>query len=535
MGGFAIPPQVIQRMFQGQQNPLYPQQPQGAPADFGGPVMPNPNNVQPRADTDPGPSDKLTQGASMLYGNAGKPTMDTSNPPMNQMTPGPMQTVSTNPRGTIAQGMQAPMSDSEYGASNPDASKAFMPTRPVGDFDTGAHPTLRRALGNLFAGLAEFGGDINRHPGAGSQYFQRWNDQSAAQRQYDNPANQEKMKAGALNQAYQTYLQQQQAGANIPHTQAETANLGAQTSAIGTREQLEKAQTEAAYYKEDPNVGLIDVRTGKPVTEQGIVPLTKQEADVLGKKEGDRVPLKMKNTANEMVQRGVRLASANGRQLLIDGQGNTLKDLGQATPTMNVNLSHELQSQNQAVDEVRKNYATAQDADERLSRMEASYGEAKKGNQQAMLALLSDHIGMTMGLQKGARITKDIIQEAQQSAPWLARMGAKFDKDGYLSGVTLTPDQMTQMLQLGYGARDRAWTRAFQASQLNGIPQPPGAQDVYNKRKPGDMPALGQGGQGGGDGDVIYARDPQGKLHKAPKGTALPQGWKAENAPKAAQ
>jgi hypothetical protein len=77
MGGFAIPPQVIQRMFQGQQNPLYPQQPQGAPADFGGPVMPNPNNVQPRADTDPGPSDKLTQGASMLYGNAGKPTMDT--------------------------------------------------------------------------------------------------------------------------------------------------------------------------------------------------------------------------------------------------------------------------------------------------------------------------------------------------------------------------------------------------------------------------------------------------------------------------
>lgn len=33
-------------------------------------------------------------------------------------------------------------------------------------------------------------------------------------------------------------------------------------------------------------------------------------------------------------------------------------------------------------------------------------------------------------------------------------------------------------------------------------------------------------------GDVMYARDPQGKLHKAPKGTALPQGWKVSNGPK---
>ena len=30
-------------------------------------------------------------------------------------------------------------------------------------------------------------------------------------------------------------------------------------------------------------------------------------------------------------------------------------------------------------------------------------------------------------------------------------------------------------------------------------------------------------------GGVIYARDPQGKLHQAPAGTSLPQGWKLEN------
>ena len=34
------------------------------------------------------------------------------------------------------------------------------------------------------------------------------------------------------------------------------------------------------------------------------------------------------------------------------------------------------------------------------------------------------------------------------------------------------------------------------------------------------------------DLDVIYARDPSGKLHEAKKGTALPTGWKLENAAK---
>jgi hypothetical protein len=36
-------------------------------------------------------------------------------------------------------------------------------------------------------------------------------------------------------------------------------------------------------------------------------------------------------------------------------------------------------------------------------------------------------------------------------------------------------------------------------------------------------------------GDVIYARDQQGQLHRATKGTTLPQGWKLENAPTATQ
>ena len=137
-----------------------------------------------------------------------------------------------------------------------------------------------------------------------------------------------------------------------------------------------------------------------------------------------------------------------------------------------------------------KRYDTALDADQRLSRMEASYGKAVNGDQQAMLALLSDHLGMTMGLQRGARITKDILNEAQQSQPWLAQLGAKFDSRGFLSGVTLGKDQMAQMLDLGYEARDRSWQSAQDATQLYGVAPPKGAQAIFSKRNVGEKPAL---------------------------------------------
>jgi len=97
-----------------------------------------------------------------------------------------------------------------------------------------------------------------------------------------------------------------------------------------------------------------------------------------------------------------------------------------------------------------KAYAPAMDSAERFNVMAKNYEDATKNHdQQAMLSLLANHLGMTMGLQKGARLTKDIIREAEASRPWLQGMGAKFDKDGYLSGVTLTPQQMSQMLNLG--------------------------------------------------------------------------------------
>src|ERR1039458_3828703 len=70
---------------------------------------------------------------------------------------------------------------------------------------------------------------------------------------------------------------------------------------------------------------------------------------------------------------------------------------------------------------------TAHGADFRYRSMNSSVEPALKGDQQAMLNLLTNHIGMTLGMQKGARITKDILHEAQASAPWLDRKSTRLN------------------------------------------------------------------------------------------------------------
>jgi len=146
---------------------------------------------------------------------------------------------------------------------------------------------------------------------------------------------------------YQRYLEMLKGGADISKSQAEAGKFGAEagkataeTAAIPTKTALEQAQTEAAFYKDDPNLGLIDLRTRQPVTTGGMAPLSADEAAILGKQAGDTVPLKLKNTANEMVNRGIRTVQAGGRSLLVDGKGNTIKDMGAATPVVVNNLQN---------------------------------------------------------------------------------------------------------------------------------------------------------------------------------------------------
>jgi hypothetical protein len=161
----------------------------------------------------------------------------------------------------------------------------------------------------------------------------------------------------------------------------------------------------------------------------------------------------------------------------------------------------------------------AQDSGERLQVMQANLERGLKGDQQAMLSLLANHLGMTMGLQKGARLNQAIISEAQHSTPWLQGMQARFDDRGYLSGVTLAPQQMQQMVELGQQRYQADVQKSRYEGNLAGLNEEPmlpiDPDSLKSNPKPAALPKPKTGTNGNGP-VVEYVRGTDGKLH--PKG-----------------
>lgn len=161
----------------------------------------------------------------------------------------------------------------------------------------------------------------------------------------------------------------------------------------------------------------------------------------------------------------------------LDEKGNKVADEGvHYERPVTVNVGQERAAKN----DVLKAYQPTLDAAQRMNIMTDNYEKAVKDHdQQAMLSLLANHIGMTLGAQKGARITKDILHEAQESTPWLQGLTARYDKDGVLSGVTLTPGQMRQMVGLGQSMYAESSKKSRSAAQYLG------SQDDGPQRVPG--------------------------------------------------
>lgn len=177
-----------------------------------------------------------------------------------------------------------------------------------------------------------------------------------------------------------------------------------------------------------------------------------------------------------------------------DAAGNVIPNPVPYEKPQTVNVNAGKAQERAAKNDVLKAYQPTQDSAERMNVMTESYEKAVKDHdQQAMLNLLANHLGMTMGLQKGARITKDIVNEAKQSQPWLQGIASKFDKDGYLTGVTLSPNQMRQMVALG---RSRY---AEDAKKSRSTAQYLGATDDGPERVPSSSTMRFYLGQTGGD------------------------------------
>ena len=114
---------------------------------------------------------------------------------------------------------------------------------------------------------------------------------------------------------------------------------------------------------------------------------------------------------------------------------------------------------------VGKSFDDFENSQTRFDLMTNSYQKAMAdpGNQQAQLLLLTNHIGMTLGAQKGARITQAILDEAKASGYLDERIEAHFGPDGVMTGVVLTPRQMTQMMDL---AKDKLLADSNKVQQM---------------------------------------------------------------------
>jgi hypothetical protein len=106
----------------------------------------------------------------------------------------------------------------------------------------------------------------------------------------------------------------------------------------------------------------------------------------------------------------------------------------------------EIRDAQKQVAEVKKQYYNAYGL---VRDMQRNAPAAKGGDQQAMIALLTDHAGGTAKLA-GGRLTKPIMDELQNSLPWLDKVRKSWNvgPDGvqYLTGITLSPTQVDQMI-----------------------------------------------------------------------------------------
>lgn len=233
--------------------------------------------------------------------------------------------------------------------------------------------------------------------------------------------NQDRADQTAFNQNELRQSQGAEAEAKAKQAEAETNKLS------NPKKNLQHFAADTGFFSFDPESGQVEPLTfnGQAVQPQG------------------------KDDATQVVQSEVGGKPHN--ELINRRTGEEIRDMGptgEKPPVVNVN-ANEREDRAQKT-EVLKQYQPALDSAERFNVMAKNYEDAVRDHdQQAMLSLLANHLGMTMGLQKGSRLTRDIIREAEQSRPWMQGMQAKFDKDGFLTGVNLTPQQMRQMVDLG--------------------------------------------------------------------------------------
>jgi len=181
-----------------------------------------------------------------------------------------------------------------------------------------------------------------------------------------------------------------------------------------------------------------------------------------------------------------------------------------------------------------KEFGTAREAQTRLKIMQQNALDAYKGNQQAMVSLLMNHIGMTLGAQKGTRVAKSIIDEARQSTDWvdskLAIIGHQdangdFIYDGPKGGIKLAGGQIKQMVDLAKQRNDLQWQQVKDTGATYGVDLSGAIAQAQ-----GAGPAAGGAGGAKGGPQKFKVGDPFMQNGHKFKATAVDQNGKVTSA-----
>lgn len=141
-----------------------------------------------------------------------------------------------------------------------------------------------------------------------------------------------------------------------------------------------------------------------------------------------------------------------------------------------------------------------------------------KTGAESMLAL-STHLATTFGNVKGARVTKDMIEHHLGARGITDSMQVAVQK--LTNGDVLSPDQWDAFKQLISNSRKLTWAGAKKEADRRGVDISESLPDDIKNPSTAAPASTG----------MIFARDPQGKLHSAPAGTKLPAGWSQEKQP----
>lgn len=115
----------------------------------------------------------------------------------------------------------------------------------------------------------------------------------------------------------------------------------------------------------------------------------------------------------------------------------------------------------------KKVWGDALAADTRYAEMVQQKQEAEKGSSQADVALLFNHMAMTIGAVKGARLNNAEIQRAISARPWLEGLVARYRAG--VKGPFLSPEQREYMLDQAALKRNESWIQARRTAQGRGI------------------------------------------------------------------